>query len=102
MNTPEWTSHSLDVLVKILFIVLTMLVGVIAYQGRVVLGSISDHEARLTRVEATLYSASDAKEDFRTHRDDMKDIITLHVEPINESLKEIKAVVEENRNARKL
>lgn len=98
----DWlmAEKAFDVAVKALFIVLTMLVAVIAYQGREVLNRIADHEVRLTKVEASRYTPADAKRDQRLAHDDMKDFITLHLVPVAESLREIKEAVKENRDAR--
>ena len=89
-----------DVGVKILFVVLTMLVGVIAHQGREVLSSIADHEVRLTRVEASRYTPENARRDAEVQRSEMKEFITLHIRPMQETLSEIKQAVKENRDAR--
>jgi len=85
---------------KVLFWVLTLLVGVIAYQGKEVLQSINDHEVRLTSIEASRYTTENARRDEIEFRAEMREFITLHIAPINSALSEIKQAVKDNRDAR--
>lgn len=98
----DWpmAEKAFDLLVKVLFVILTLLVGVIAFQGQEVLKSINDHEVRITKIEASRYSTEDARRDAIEQKNEMREFITLHIKPINDSLVEIKQAVKENRDAR--
>lgn len=61
-----------DLFVKGAIGVLTILVGVIAWQGQRVLTKIDDHETRLTTIEANRYTTSDALADSRRIGDSME------------------------------
>lgn len=91
---------AIDTLVKLLFIVLTALVAIIAYQGREVLKSITDHEVRITKIEASRYTVEDARRDADSQRLELKEFISLNIKPMQETLIEIKQAVKENRDAR--
>lgn len=112
------TKEIFEATTKAMFWVLTLLVGVIAYQGQAVIQSVSNHEVRLTTIEASRYTQKDATEDYKEYtqqirglvaqqakdadavKQEIKDFVSLHVEPIREDLKEIKEAVKENRDAR--
>jgi len=55
----------LDITMRVLFLVVTLFVGVVAYQGNTLMKSVNDHEKRIVAIEANRYTSKDAVTDMR-------------------------------------
>lgn len=51
---------------RVVFILLTCLIGMIAWQGKEMLDAVADHEKRIGVIEGSRYTVSDAREDTLT------------------------------------
>lgn len=55
----------IDITSKIVFVIVSIFIGIVAYEGRTIVRGMADHERRITHIEANRYTANDALQDMR-------------------------------------
>ena len=59
------TKLLIDIASKIIFVIVSIFIGIVAFEGRTIVRGMADHERRITHIEANRYTANDALQDMR-------------------------------------
>lgn len=73
-QTKTNTMAAVDIGSKVLFFIMTLFVGLVAYEGKTLVTAMHDHEKRISVTEANRYTSSDAITDMRAVNQNISDL----------------------------